>query len=692
MIELSNLKTPGWQRIVSELTAPVSDDKVFLLRLTSILGQVTGARQAVFFLIPSQNSESPTGPEPKPTLVWPLAPDLIDAQGRMTLPIESIFDPSRISEGSVERLADLKNAARSAASSRQCGIYSIETDSLMYDPSGQKGHAIAVPVFSGLPAESPTLPLAGVITMLVDHRSKQAVQTTMALVEVLAGYVFTHSTQQALRRTRASSASLDLAARLLSAINQTPNFKGCSLQFVNDLCRHLSVDRVAMGWVHGSGSNTAVKRGAGSGKRTIKLTALSDTENLDRRMAMVQKIEAAMEECLDQEQTILYPPPGSAGGGGGNPNATDTVLAQAITHAHRELASNDAKLRVASFPLRFGDSKGDRIIGVITIESNSEGSIDLSGIELIQATLDLVSPVLAIRHSDDRNLALRAWDSTLKAGAWAVGPKHTVWKLAGIAVMVATAFLFLYHTTYRIGAPFELRPLERRTVSTPFDGKIAKLGEGVESGKKIEKGALLVEFDTTEMRLSALDAESQIVQYDKEADDLQLRSGKIGEAQQAKAKADQARARFNLLQTQIERSRVTAPLTGTIISGDLKDKIGASVKLGDKLFEVADLSSMIVIAQVDDRDVTYISEGQTGEVSPKSNPSFKIGFVVERIVPLARPEEGRNTFEVHCKIENTPAWFRPGMEGQAKFNGPRMSLASIASRRILDTLRVWLWW
>jgi hypothetical protein len=41
VIELSNLKTPAWQRIVQELSAPAADDKLFLVRLISILGQVT---------------------------------------------------------------------------------------------------------------------------------------------------------------------------------------------------------------------------------------------------------------------------------------------------------------------------------------------------------------------------------------------------------------------------------------------------------------------------------------------------------------------------------------------------------------------------------------------------------------------------------------------------------------------------
>ena len=53
---------------------------------------------------------------------------------------------------------------------------------------------------------------------------------------------------------------------------------------------------------------------------------------------------------------------------------------------------------------------------------------------------------------------------------------------------------------------------------------------------------------------------------------------------------------------------------------------------------------------------------------------------------------GQNAFEVRCKLSNTPAWFRPGMEGQARFNTQNRSIAWIASRRIIDTLKVWLWW
>ena len=76
----------------------------------------------------------------------------------------------------------------------------------------------------------------------------------------------------------------------------------------------------------------------------------------------------------------------------------DVLLSQAITHAHRELAASDARLKVVSLPLR----DGDKVVGAVTIESTAEGPADIASVELVQAALDLVTPVLVVRRSDDR--------------------------------------------------------------------------------------------------------------------------------------------------------------------------------------------------------------------------------------------------------------------------------------------------
>lgn len=687
MIDLSDIKAPGWQRAVSELAAAAPDDRAYLLRLMAVLAQVAGARQAVLFSISGQREDEATPPEARPELVWPAAvgsdhPEPAGAMASMT--------PGTVDPRVVEHFAEARAAAQAAGTARQTRIFGLDGgDDQFYDGSSAKAFVLALALPAGLAHEAGSLPLRGVVTLFLDQRSKQALQTTLALLEVLSGYIFTHAAQQALRRSRQASSSLDLATRLIASVNTTVGFRACCLQLVNDLCRQLAVDRVSLGWVEGSEQE--------SGRRVVRVQAVSDTENLDRRMLMVQKLEAAMDECLDQEQPVLFPPPPEAPGG----TEQDVLLSRAITHAHRELSATDARLRVASFPLRTSDKLGEKVVGVLSVEisvqpeaqpgAGSHAVIDLATVELLQSALDLIAPVLRVRRSDDRNLALRAWDSLLRAGAWAVGPTHTVWKLAGVATLIASLVVTFVRIPYRIGAAFELRPREIRTISVPFDGTIWTLAPGVEHGKNVEEGELLAELDTTIPKLQLVEAQNQRLQYEKEADEAMNKADQSG-VKQALAKVEQANARVLQLQRQIEKSRLVSPIRGTIISGDIKDRLRSAVKIGDPLFQVANLTEMIAIAKVEDRDIALVKEGQPGEIAPKSDPSRSIPVVIERIVPLAKPGEGQNIFEVHATILSGGDGLLPGVEGQARFNGEKHSLAWIAGRRILDQLRLWLWW
>jgi hypothetical protein len=113
---------------------------------------------------------------------------------------------------------------------------------------------------------------------------------------------------------------------------------------------------------------------------------------------------------------------------------------------------------------------------------------------------------------------------------------------------------------------------------------------------------------------------------------------------------------------------------------------------------------VVVKAKVSDRDIAFIEVGQTGEVSPKSDPSLAVPFKVTRITPLAQAADGQNTFEVvgaidheamqgkGAKVPQVGNLFLVNQEGQAKFNTQRKTFAWILSRRVVDQLKIWLWW
>jgi multidrug efflux pump subunit AcrA (membrane-fusion protein) len=306
--------------------------------------------------------------------------------------------------------------------------------------------------------------------------------------------------------------------------------------------------------------------------------------------------------------------------------------------------------------------------------------------------------VLAVRESDDRPLYTRAYASSLRAGEWLVGPKHTAWKLAGVAVIVATLLVTLVRTEYRVEAPVEIQPRARAIVAAPFAGVIATLGEGIAPGRAVKKGDVLLELDTREIQLRILDSSAKMTQAQKEADAALKAGNRQSEFQQAQARAAQAEAGLRRAQLELELATLRAPIDGTIIAGDLQDRVGASIQQGDALFQIAALDDMLVVARLSDRDIALVRDQfsdkgpSTGDVATKASPADRRPFVVERIVPLAQAKDGKNAFEVRGRLTTPVPGLRPGMEGIAKFNVGRHSILYIGTRRIHDQLRLWLWW
>ncbi len=395
--------------------------------------------------------------------------------------------------------------------------------------------------------------------------------------------------------------------------------------------------------------------------------------------------------------------------------SSDVLLGQAIVAAHKELverggsggasgggASGSAGLAAVSaavsVPLRRTRAKpeggvADETVGVLTLELRSVGGgkpIDVRGVEMLQAAADLLGPVMATRRSDDRLWALRTVDSTRRAGAWLVGPRHTWWKIAAALATGLVLFCALFKIEHRVGSMASLEATGKRVIAAPLEGVVSALGVGVRPGAEVQAGQVLAELDTRELELQLAGAMARREQAERQMANAR-RDGKVAEAQVAQASMDKAMADAALVRRRIELSRLTSPIAGVIVAGDLKDKLGAAVKAGDNLMQVAPLGELYVVAKVDERDVGLIKAGGEGVVRFKGDPSRGHAVTIETIVPLAVAREGKNEFEVRAKLAAPEAWMRPGMEGVARLDAGQRSLLWIGTRRVFDTVRLWLW-
>ncbi len=153
----------------------------------------------------------------------------------------------------------------------------------------------------------------------------------------------------------------------------------------------------------------------------------------------------------------------------------------------------------------------------------------------------------------------------------------------------------------------------------------------------------------------------------------------------------QADVQLGLIDEQLARLQIAAPIDGLVVSGDLSQSIGAPVQQGDVLFEVAPLDAYRLMLEVDERDVAYVQTGQRGNVMLAALPETTHSFTVTKVTPVSDSEEGTNFFLVEARLDEAPELLRPGMEGIGKVDIDRRRVIWILSRPLMTWLRLWSW-
>jgi multidrug efflux pump subunit AcrA (membrane-fusion protein) len=148
----------------------------------------------------------------------------------------------------------------------------------------------------------------------------------------------------------------------------------------------------------------------------------------------------------------------------------------------------------------------------------------------------------------------------------------------------------------------------------------------------------------------------------------------------------------------MERARIAAPFAGLVVSGDLSQQLGGAVRKGQTLFEVTPLDSYRIVLKVDEADIGWVHEGQTGELLATALTDVRFPFTVSLVTPVATATGGRNVFRVEATLDLpaealATANLRPGMEGVAKVSIGERLLVWVWTHRFLRwaRLQAWTW-
>lgn len=495
----------------------------------------------------------------------------------------------------------------------------------------------------------------GVIGLEIDWRPEGQLQAAMRALQWGSAWL-----ELMLRRHVDPSESERLRSRLaldlVSTLLEQAGLKESATAFATELAARFGCDRVSLGLLEG---------------HHVKVLAVSHSPRFEQRANLLRAVERAMEESIDQAETVLYPPQGT-----GLP---------VVSRAHEALVRESEAGGAATFPL----SHGGRVIGALTLERASGYQFDAPSLVVCEAVASVAGPVVELKRSRETKLPAHAGRSAREFWERLVGAGHSGLKLA-TAAGIAIALFFSFATgDYRVSANAAIEGSVQRAVTAPINGYVKEAR--LRAGDPVRQGQIVCRLEDRDLLLERVKLESQRDQYIRQYREA-IAKRERAQALIFESQISQSEAQLQLVEEQLGRVEMVAPIDGVIVSGDLSQKLGSPVERGQVLFEIAPLDSYRVVLQVDERDIADIHPGQHGELTVSSIPGERFIFTVARIMPVNTAKEGRNFFRVEGALSDRPgSRLRPRMEGVGKILVDERKLVWIWTHGFTDWLRLWIW-
>jgi multidrug efflux pump subunit AcrA (membrane-fusion protein) len=204
---------------------------------------------------------------------------------------------------------------------------------------------------------------------------------------------------------------------------------------------------------------------------------------------------------------------------------------------------------------------------------------------------------------------------------------------------------------------------------------------------------LLFTLDKRELEQQRNELSAEISKASSEADKYRA-DGLLPETEIAIARLEQAVAKADRIDGYLAQASSTAPFDGVVVEGERKDLLGAPVKKGDRIFRIAKVEGLYITLMVSEREMRHIQPQARGEVALLSQPAQNIPIRVSSVIPVAqvKGQEG-NQFMIKAELLQEPqGWWRPGMTGLARIDVGDKNVAWVLTHRVVDRLRLLLWW
>ncbi len=461
-----------------------------------------------------------------------------------------------------------------------------------------------------------------------------------------------HSTEAAAR-----TQDLSAAVTVLAALEDGDTLEAALRALTNESQAVLGADRVSV---------ALLRRGR------LRLRALSQTADVERKSTVTRSLTQAMEEARLQVLPIRLP----------------AVSPTAITAAHVAHAAASGVQGMVSLPMML---RG-RLLGVLSAERMATGTpggtFSDAEMQRLQAIADLAAPAIALKQAENRLVSgrLRRWTGTALTAVF--GRRHPGVKLGLLLGLALAVWLGTAQTTLRVTAQARLEGAVSRVATAPFAGFVDTSRH--RAGALVSRDEVLATLDDRDLRLDLIKWQSERAKLTQERN-AALAEGDRAKLGQLAAQIARVDAEIRLAQSRLDRIEIRAPFDGLIVEGDLTQRLGAPVDKGEALFRIAAGDTFRLALDVSEYDVRLVEPGATGTLALTGLSRQAIRFEVTRLAEVAEAARGQTAFRAEATLIDPPAGLRPGLQGVAKIDAGTATIASALWRPIGERTRIWFW-
>jgi multidrug efflux pump subunit AcrA (membrane-fusion protein) len=400
---------------------------------------------------------------------------------------------------------------------------------------------------------------------------------------------------------------------------------------------------------------------------SARLIATAHLAAPDKRDLNDPLVTAAMDEAIDQAAVVVFPEQNAAG--------------LNVTRAHQMLARRSGTA-LCTVPILAETSP----IGALLLEHEPDAVFSAEMLEAVEQIAALAGPVIELRQRAEAPVLQRVGNALRPPGK-APAPRTRLLGLAAAVLVLAALLVPLPHT---LTADARIEGEIQRAMVAPVDGFIEKAF--VRPGDVVEQGQTLVRLADRELQLERRKLESELAQHDNAFAAAQSEADR-GKMVLAHARGEESGARIALIDHQLERSLIRAPMDSVVLTGNLDQAEGTPVQRGDVLLVLAPQARYRLMIEVDERDIARVAAGAAGQVALSALPDTAMRFTVQRVMPVTTDRDGRHFVEVEAQLDAPAAATQPGMRGYARIESGTSPLLSQLTRRLRGwfEIQIWAW-